>query len=211
MKGLLLKDLYQLRRYAKLYILYAVVFGGITIVTGEPSFFGAMAAVLIFSLPLSAFNSDEHYGWHKQALAMPLSRNTIVQSKYLLTGICLAGSLVLQLVISLICSLTKPRDIISLTIGGLTSTLMIGLLMAVLLPFILKLGVEKGRILMMVLFGGIFVVIMAGSALALRFNEQGSMSDVSGWLMVGGMAAALVVVWVISYICSCKIFAKKEF
>lgn len=211
MKGLLLKDLYQLRRYTKIYLLYVLLFGGLTIFTGEPGLFGAMAGVLMFTLPLSAFNSDEHYGWHKLALSMPLSRNQVVLSKYCVTGLCMAGTLIIQLAVTLLCSLWGGMDLVNLLVAGVASCLVIALMMLILLPFILKMGVEKGRILMMLLFGGTFAAVMLISGLLKNNKVLASIANISGGMLMGIAVLVMVVVAFVSYKVSCAIFAKKEF
>lgn len=157
MKGLLLKELYTLRKYGKTYLLLTAVFLGVSLFASQNMFFLLYPSLLIGLLPQSFIGMDEKNRWEAYCGALPYSKSEIVSSKYVLT-------LILQLVMILATAILWS---IKLSMAGGFSW---GALFAVIsaltlagaatpalsLPILFKFGAEKGRIAIGVVLGVIF-------------------------------------------------------
>ncbi|MEA4965112.1 MAG: ABC-2 transporter permease [Oscillospiraceae bacterium] len=151
MKGLLLKDLYTLTKQLKLFLLllFASAF------LPGMSTFGTVYAAL---LPMTALAYDERSKWDRLAAMMPYSARQLVLSKYVLGYLLVGGSALLSLA-------ARPLAGLFLKSSPAYATLPMGVLLALLalaltLPPVFRLGVEKGRLVCIVLvmacaFGGI--------------------------------------------------------
>lgn len=218
MKGLMLKEFYMLKRYRNTYLLYILIFGGAGIFTGSVSMYSIMAMVYMTSIPLSSFSMDENCKWEKMAITTPLSRRQIVTSKYLLTLGCAVFSVVSAVVFVGIGSIIRPENtefvdgIISVSAGLGVMAIMI----MVLLPVLFKVGAEKGRILMMLIFGGTFLFILLGSTLLMSLTKTSGYTSgaVTSTVVFGAvvvMPLVVLLVTFVSYKISCAIYAKREF
>lgn len=146
MKGLFLKDILNLKQQAKVYLLIIGVWLVLAISDRDPSFFSGVIAMFSVLIPISAIAYDEKAKWERYALTMPVSRLDLVLSKYFLTFSCAAVGAVLSIAVSL--AMTKDMKE---SFGTPLITMAVGIVFAcVILPIIFRFGVEKGRMLMIV-------------------------------------------------------------
>lgn len=217
MKGLMLKELYVIKRYRNTFLLYILIFGGAAIITGSVGMYTAMSVVFMTSIPLSSFSNDEICKWDKMAIAAPLSRRQLVASKYLLILVCTLFSILSAAAIFGIGMLIHPEMIdFSENIAGMSVGIgLMAVMMMVLLPILFKVGAEKGRMMMMLIFGGTFMVILLGAMLLDRIGIIGYASDaVKGSIIFGSVVVMPLVVLLaafVSYKVSCAVYAKREF
>lgn len=158
MKGLLLKDILTLCKQTKIILLLMAVFAcvpGLS-ATAFALFYGAM-------LPITALAYDERSKWDELSAMMPYTTRAIVGSKYvlglLLVGVISALSAVSQVVIDV--ARRAPLDteaLASIPLMACTALIM----MLIDLPLMFRLGVEKGRIIYILLTCG-FVAYFATS------------------------------------------------
>ena len=90
MKGLLLKDWYEIRyQYRWFLILLAVA--GFSSATGQGNavFWGCYMMILVAMIPLNTMGYDEKSGWQKYSRCFPVSSGHLVLEKYLLGVIAL--------------------------------------------------------------------------------------------------------------------------
>lgn len=101
MSGILYKDLMNLRRYLRqLVLVFAVLLVIFSFSDSNYGFISAYAVMLSMMTVISSLAYDEQAHWDKYALTMPLSRKTLVGSKYLLgLLVSLAGSVIALVVI----------------------------------------------------------------------------------------------------------------
>ena len=146
MKALLLKDFLTLSRYLRMALLFVVIFACI------PG--GSMAAyALVFAamIPLTALAYDEQSKWPRLAAMMPYTTRQLVASKYVLGYIMLGGAILLSVVSTVVTTLVRgdvldPASLSMLFILACAASL----ILAVIMPLILRFGVEKGRLVMLV-------------------------------------------------------------
>ena len=86
MKGLLLKDIYGLKKFWKTAVVFVGIFFLIGMMNGsEASFVSGMIVIYAAMLTITSFAIEEAAMWNQYALSMPLNRFTMVLEKYILS------------------------------------------------------------------------------------------------------------------------------
>lgn len=202
MKGLLLKDWYVLSRQMKVFGVMIVIFA---LMPGMSM--TAFAVMYASMLPYSSLAYDERSKWEMLAGMLPYKTKEIVLSKYVLgwitTGCAAVLALIAQLVIGFSGTGITSED---LWTTGLTFCMAM-IIMAITLPMVFRFGVEKGRMLFLVLF----VFIMVGTvSLTQGLIEAGSFSA-QQLLSIGVWAPlAAVVFQVVSIAVSTRFYQKRS-
>ena len=115
MKGLLMKDLLNLKQTIRVWALLLALFIVIGFAQQSPVYISSMLTVMVLLLPVNALAYDENCKWDAYALTMPVTRRDLALSKYLLA---LAGAGAMAL-LSAVCALmmgATPDEVFS-TIG----------------------------------------------------------------------------------------------
>lgn len=154
--GLLLKDIYELLAQAKVLLILTAVYLLLPAMTGSAEVLGNVALLLLAMLPASALGYDERCKWERYALAMPVTRRQIHLSKYLLGVIAVLLGAALQAAAALVFGRT---DILAALPYLVLASL---LYMALSLPLLFRLGLEKGRLVFLLLTVGF---LLGGGAL----------------------------------------------
>lgn len=151
MKGLLLKDLYTLGKQMKLFFLFIVVFA----VTPGLSL-SAFAVMYASMLPMTALAYDERSKWDILASMMPYSPTELVFSKYLLGYLLAVCAALCSLAAQIVISLFRHTPIDQEALFALPVVVCIAFLfLAISLPFLFKLGVERGRLSFLILLAAV--------------------------------------------------------
>lgn len=217
-KGLIIKDLLQLKSYRKSLIAFIVIFILVSMSQESTVEVGNML-VLMMTLGLgmfsiATFNYDEMSKADRYILTLPLTRKQVVRAKYVLViGSTIVGSLmgiILGGIITFVMSKTIP-NLLDLGLMALGGILGIGLVESIQIPCIYKFGAEKGRIqtfmmtaVVALLAGGIFY--MGEKANLPIGNLFESLNQFLPFVLI----IAVVVMYGISYRISVGIFSKKE-
>lgn len=154
MKGLIIKDLLNLRKNVKILLLFLVFYGFLSYRNGDSTLLLIMVALFISMMVITSMTEDEMAKWDRFAMTMPISRKTMVKSKYLLSILLLfAGIIPATVVAYIIMYMGGISDIsrLMLTSYGAFATSLI--FIAVSIPLIYKFGVEKTRILVFAIVG----------------------------------------------------------
>lgn len=169
MRGLLRKDFYLMKTAIRTYLVLLLVFSVLSI-SGiyTPSIINVVLPMMAVLIPVNTFAYDEQAGWDQYAAATPSGRQGMVRDRYLfvlcliLFGMLLAGIFQAALV------LLRHEDGMEATVlsGVATVGATGGLMNAVLLPLIYKFGVQKSRLLLMVVIA-VTVGLIIGLAGAL--------------------------------------------
>ncbi len=158
MSALLLKDFYTLIRQTRIFMIMIVIFA---VMPGLNS--AGFAVVYAAMLPITALAYDERSKWDSLAAMMPYTPRQIVVSKYVLgyAGIGLAA--VLSLTAKVITAMIQHAGADA---SGLLSILFLACVAAIILaaslPFMFRIGVEKGRILLFILLAAVAAAAMVG-------------------------------------------------
>lgn len=160
MKGLLLKDFYTLIKQMKLFLLMIVVF---TLIPGFSM--SGFAIVYAAMLPITALAYDERSKWAQLAAMMPYKPVQLVLSKYLLGYIVVAVTLALTLAAQALTGFAKGIPIGGMDVFTTCVTAVVALLIqAFNLPLMFRFGVEKGRMLLLIVVALSVMVVMGSGA-----------------------------------------------
>ncbi|MDD4438528.1 MAG: ABC-2 transporter permease [Tissierellia bacterium] len=198
-----MKDLINLKKQARVYLILVLFYLVLGIANENSDMFSTMMIVVSAIIPITAMSYDERSKWDRYALTMPLSRKSMVASKYILGLIFLVASFILSMLFnSFFSNISLMENVMTCL-----ATLSIGMvIMSVIFPLIFKFGVEKGRIFMM-------IVLFAPTALILLLSKlEISMPDeetIKSLLYLSPIVAA--VIFIASIYISMSIYNKKEF
>lgn len=203
MKGLILKDLINLKRQGKVIGLMLVFYIVLSLASENTPMFGGIIMIMCAMLPITAMAYDERAKWDKYALTMPVSRKDMVISKYLLGLAFACAAFLVYLVFSLIASLYTIKETLFISLGLLA----VGIIfMSVILPIIFKFGVEKARLLMLlVLFVPTGLIVLA-SKMGLKAPGEDTV-----YAMAYASPVVVIAFLIVSAVMSLKIYANKEF
>lgn len=168
MKGLLLKDWYQVK--TNMWMMYLTVLAVLAIwilsTSGDSSFAVNYSAVFLGMMPAYLLSYDHASGWTEYSFALPLSKELQVAEKYLVGLLCTAVSAALN---GIFCGIRfwmgkpLPAMPISLLLGaGAASILLIN---GIMLPLYYRFGAEKARMLYMLMFAGMGAALGGGTVL----------------------------------------------
>lgn len=201
MKGLLIKDWKTLLKQMKAMLVIVVVLACI-----PGTYMAAFALFYAAMLPITALAYDERAKWDELAAMMPYTAKAIVGSKYVL-GLTLVLPVLALSMLSRLIVHSAPivsEDTMSLLITACLSLV----LMAIDLPFMFRFGVEKGR-LIYILLTCVFVVAGVNYAgkLADAVNSIGAAMVTTVPLL---LLAAAVIALLISYLISVRVYRARR-
>ncbi len=222
MKGLIIKDLLQLKSYAKTIIIFSIIFI-LTSLNSEDA--NAMEMLILMMtlgfgmLGIASFSYDELAKANKYIITFPITKKEIVLSKYILEFMLLLIGAILGICLSFTISIILNKEqiefmeMISVASGGILG---VALVESIQTPCVYKLGAEKGRIYMFIitmvtafLAGGI---IMFGEKIALNYSiNLGVLQNIMENYFPIIMIFITFIVYYISYKISYKIYNNKEF
>ena len=159
MKGLLLKDWYLTTKYAMRLLVIAAVFLLLSAIMPENGFFMVYPCVLFAMLPTTLYSYDEKEKWTSYVGALPVSRALYVTEKYLFGALVMAAYLALLTALYLCFGAAEhlPEALLSAVVLGFLAP-------ALMLPVLLRFGVEKGRLAYLLFLGALFggVLLLTG-------------------------------------------------
>ena len=207
MKGLILKDLYMMVKYFRNYLLILLVFLAVSFVQEENLFFAFYPFLLCGMIPVNLLAYDERSHWDIYCGTLPVTRDMVVSAKYLI-GLAVQG------VVFLVSAIGQAVRIAMKGSFDWESYLVLMSLIAIIslfsssitLPFMFKLGVEKGRMAYYVMIG----VVCGGAAIAgFAFNEQLQATIPFGVVLALGVVLAAAV-YAVSWWLSIIFYRKRE-
>ena len=207
MKALIYKDLCLLRSYFRSLVLMFVFYLLIGVLNQNSSIFAALVGVLCIISSITSFSYDQFCGWDLYCASLPVGRRTMVLAKYGLVMLLTLSGMAIMTVSGLLLSLVgwggDSADILPGTLGAGSACC---LMVMVLLPFIYRYGVEKGRIILMILS----VAIFSGFFAAAEFQVFSGFSEMSFRMFLYFYPLLLVLACVVSYQVSCRFFEAKD-
>jgi len=208
MLGLMIKDLYVLRRMAKSYVAVIVIYGAMVLGgIWSAEFFAGIIMVLVIMLPINVFSWDHSARWEGYCMALPVSRRQMVAARYLVAALTMAAASVLALLLCIgLMAMGQGGEIGEYAVASVGSLLGGCLLNAVMLPILYKVGPEKGRLAMM----GVFGVVLAAVFLVARWGAFDALEGASAGALLAGFAVFVVALMAASFLLSCRIYERKE-
>ena len=210
MNSLILKDFISLKSYSKT---LAIIIGFFTIITftnDEPSFLSGMIILIMSMLPITSFSYDQHAKWDLFSQTLPVSRKQLVMSKYVLGIISIIAGAILAILLNVVVLLVKSLevDLWYLFLANSLIALVALLYLSILIPLVYKFGVEKSRLLTI-------VVLAIPSVLAIVLSNAGVsipvLDEITPAIVVAIGLVFVVCVMLISYVISVRIYMKKDF
>ena len=207
MKGLLRKDLYMMGKYCRSYLLLVIVFLCVSVFGNDNLFFAFYPSLFSGMIPVSLLAYDERSRWMQYSGTLPYSKAQLVSGKYI---IGLMAQTAVLIATGIAQALRMNRNgifrwddfaVLMLVIFGMAAVIS-----SISLPFMFKLGGEKGRVAYYVMIG----IACAGSVAAsnlFRADWQGSM-NVQGVLPV--IVVAGIGVYALSWYLSVVFYQKRE-
>lgn len=196
MKGLLLKDWYQVRTNMKtMYLTVAFVLVIWVLSTSSAYVFPvSYAAIFLGILPVNLLTYDQSVGWVEYGRTLPVRKKTLVAEKYLIGLLCAAAAVVIGglfiTVISLRTGTTPDKDALSLLAGSVCAILLIN---GIMLPLYYRFGAEKARMLYMLMFAGMGAALGGGTVL------MDAVPEPDAAIAIVGVLAAVLVLYALSW------------
>ncbi len=217
MKGLLLKDLYATKAYFRSFLFLIAVFLIMPFFSENSSFFIYYPCIFAGVLSMSLIAYEEREKWNVYSLTLPYSRAQLVSSKYLIGLFFGLFALAATLITQAIHSDFQIYALLSLAVSMIPMILIPN---ALLLPFIYKLGAEKGRIAYYFIFGAFVALIGLMSGFQLFSEAQAPVGIIGGANAPTGILIGLksqffivlvsIAIYALSWWLSIKIYQKRE-
>ena len=207
MKGLLLKDWYMMKMYCKSYHFIAVVFVALSLVSNGNMFFVFYPCLLCGMIPVNLLGYDERSRWMQYSGTMPYTKVQIVSGKYLI-------GLLAQLTILLVMGVAQAVKMMiadDFVFGEFAVLMLLMLIVSTLtssipLPFVFKLGVEKGRTAYYEMIGFICGASVLASSL---FRGQLGI-EIKPNLVLAILAVVGIGIYIFSWYMSIIFYKKRE-
>ena len=203
MTGMIKKDIMLVFSNKKILLMLVLFYLGFGLLTDTDM--GGMLPFIVVMLNCSTSSYDEFYNWYAYSAAMPRGREMLVKSKYISMLLLVLASILICIPMSLIIQLKSGNlDVVYvlLNIGAVSLiTIITGDLVY---PIIFKMGVDKGRLMLMVVWLAFFALVFMG------FKYIEVSDEIFVKALAYAIAATAVIGTPISYMISKKIYSKKE-
>ncbi len=218
MKGLFIKDLRLLKGqkqfFAAVLLMMAIFMGTYT----NFSFVISYITMMVGVLTLTTISYDDFENGLGYIFTLPVSRRDYVGEKYLFSVVTTLPGLAAVSILSFVVSGIRKIDFLpgEWAASAVVGFLLVTMMLSVLIPLQLKFGVDKSRVAMMLVMGGIMLIIYVGTKVcdALGIDWIGAVNildELSPAVSLLGAAAICGIVMVISYLVSLHVIEKREF
>lgn len=207
MKGLLLKDWYMVKKYCRSYIVISAALIALSLGINNNSLILFYPCLLCGMIPVNLLSYDERSQWLQYCGTLPYTKKQIVSAKYLIGFFAQLAMLTLSGITQLIKMTLKGNFVF----GEYAMFMLMMLTMATLsssitLPFVFKLGVEKGRITYYVTIGVVCAVSLFASG-AIGAEKQADFHTNS---LFAALAPVGICVYILSWYLSVVFYNKRE-
>ncbi len=207
MKGLLLKDWYMTKKYCRYYLFVGIGFIILSLMSKGNTFFVFYPCLLCGMIPVNLLGYDERSRWTEYVGTLPYTKTQIVSTKYLIGLFAQIAFL----------TVTCIAQAVKMGIDGefvLTDFLVLMMLLLIMatvsssltLPFIFKLGVEKGRAAYYVMIG----VVCAGSIIASNLLSGEMQTEIKLNEILPILCLVGVGIYALSWYLSIVFYKKRE-
>lgn len=217
MTGLMLKDIFVMRKTLKTYLLFLLFYLALSVLgLFSISFVTAFIQVMVMMLPIGAFSYDEVAKWDRYALTFPLNRRSLVGGRYLFTMVTVVGAALFGLLACVLLSILGDRENLAENLITVMVSLAVGIAIAdIILPLCYKLGPERARpYLYVVVFVPILLLFGAyklGLLDSMDLSGLNSLSDGAALALAALCPLAALAGLGVSYLISCRVMEGKEF
>lgn len=206
MKGLLLKDWYMAKKYCRAHVLMTVVFIAVSMFGNDNLFFVFYPCLMCGIIPVTLLGYDERSRWLQYSATLPYTKAQIVSSKYLIGLLAQLAVLIFTAIAQAVKTKLSGAGLAELAVVLLMMLAISTFASSISLPFIFKLGVEKGRIAYYVMIG----FVCGAAVLASGVFSRISVSEAEGSAVFAVLAVFGVAVYALSWYLSVVFFKKRE-
>lgn len=212
MRGLIIKDIYSLKKYWKSLCIsmgFLAIYG---IFLKNITFLSFIICFLSTTIILTILGDDEVSHWDKYALCMPLDRKMMVREKYAVIVAILLTAGGISIIFGCIMAVITKQELASVLQASFLAFSMVALIAIIITPVFYKLGVQKARYIMIfcVLVPAFLIVgaakLVERSGIVLE-EEMISQMVKNAYIIIPLVLAVLMYV---SYRISVSIYTKKE-
>lgn len=211
MMSFIKKDLLVIKANLKTFLIILVfyIIMGLTMEDGfDMTFILPFISVILF---ISTFSYDEFNNWNAYSITLPDGRRNAVRGKYLASFLILLITSIIAFISSMGIGVYKETFRLEETLISLFSAIAgMVFVLSIMYPVIFKLGIEKGRILVMgLVFGGSFLIGALGKLIDPSFLAD-VVTFIDNWYYIVLLFFICTTIG-ISYLVSIHIYLKKEF
>ncbi len=214
MKGLVLKDLYNVSHNEKTFLVVLVIISAA--ISHEVGLTGAIfcCASMCSMLIMTTFLFDDKLQWSRYALTMPISRKELVASKFIVLLIFSIVGIVIGFLISMIGGLLSHESILTMIsqdkmlLVMLTALAMAMILGGLVIPLLFRFGTKNANLILLVAFFIPIVLILGLYKIMVMMGIELTDSLVIR-LLFASPIVALLVDWLM-YCLSCRLFQHKS-
>lgn len=206
MKGLIMNDLFSLRKLlrsvAMVFVFFMVLWGAM----GQPASGALMIGVMSVSYMLNLFSYDEFYHWDQYTAILPLSCKKVVLARYASFALTSLAATVMAAVYMLV--MRVPLNEFAMVV--IASLCMQTYTAAVIIPFAYKFGVQKGRIFYILLLFVPFGIFLGGLGIVSEVGGAQAVNQIA-FLIFGALLVIFLVGVLISIRISIRIVSRKQY
>lgn len=217
MKGLIVKELINISKSLKVVLALVVFYGMIALTTESPGAFTGVILLVLAMAVLSTYSYDEMANWDVYALTLPLSRDNIIQAKYMFMLIMsLLGFVLNGLTLIVINWITKVDNVFEDLNYVALGTAIVILFYSIIIPIITKVGITKARLYILVIY---MLLFLFGSFIFKQIKKI-SPNPPNGLIVFLKMVIrnayiiiplSIIIILGMSYYISIRVYRKKEF
>lgn len=206
MKGLIMNDLFSLRKLlrsvAMVFVFFMVLWGAM----GQPASGALMIGVMSVSYMLNLFSYDEFYHWDQYTAILPVSSRQLVLARYASFALTSLVATTVAAVYMLV--MQVPLDEFVMVV--IASLCMQTYTAAIIIPFAYKFGVQKGRIFYMLLMFVPLGIFLGGLGIAFEGGGAQAVNQIA-FLIFGALLVLFLLGVLVSIRISIRIVSRKQY
>ena len=211
MKGLLIKEIYQLKNSIKTQGMSLVLFAFLGVMMKSTVYVGMMVTVLITNMILLTMGYDESCSWKRYAMTMPIRRRDLITVKYLLLYGLTVCSVLFTVIVGIPIHFLVDVSMLETFVTAVGCALVALCSMSVNIMLCTKFGVEKARLMTVLSYllpfaavWGIFALVDKG---ILDLNAISN--TVWGWILAAAVAV-IIALSILLWHLSCRIIERQD-
>ncbi len=207
MKGLIIKDLVNLKKYSHTVLLMMAIYIIFALMMDSMQAFSGMI-ILMFSITVvSSFSYDSQSGWDTYALTLPLPKKVIVLSKYVLALLLSVSGTLLAILANWLFGLFRHQSNFTETLVTSYSIFAVSVIfLCIMLPLIYRFGAERSRVIIVAVFAIPTAAFVVLSQTGTPFTPDEAL--MSRLLLLSPLV--LIAASAVSAALSCRIFRKRQ-
>lgn len=207
MKGLLIKDIKLMANMKNSLLLILLIAVGMSAYLSDASFLIVYLGLIGTILTASTISYDEYDNGYTFMFALPITREAYVVEKYGF-GLIMSGSgWLLGMILAVVSGMLKgemaPVDTVMAALMMLPVVL---ILLSAMIPFHMKFGGEKGRIALIGVAGGMFIIFFIALKIMKTMNlDLDAMWESLSVLSIGTVLTGAIAFGIVILVLSCRI------